>query len=104
MQKSSVVARRLLAGERSALSYAITLVESQNKVKRTLASEIVQLALSGGAQKPAFKVAITGAPGSGKCLLEALGMEMINRGKRVAVLAIDPSSPTTKGSLLGRVF
>ena len=98
------VLRRLITGDRAALASAITLVESQNQRKRLSATELVDLASIHYAkmQKTSLRVAITGAPGAGKsCLLENIGMNLISRGRRVAVLAIDPSSPTTKGSLLG---
>ncbi|XP_075252990.1 methylmalonic aciduria type A protein, mitochondrial-like isoform X2 [Convolutriloba macropyga] len=94
--------KKLIAGDRAALAFAITLVETQSKSKRALATELVQEATKVSTRSTCLRIAMTGAPGAGKsCLLERVGMELIKRGKKVAVLAIDPSSPTTKGSLLG---
>ena len=96
--------KKLIAGDRAALAFAITLVETQSKSKRALATELVQEATKVSTRSTCLRIAMTGAPGAGKsCLLERVGMELIKRGKKVAVLAIDPSSPTTKGSLLGIV-
>lgn len=87
-------------GSRQVLSKAITLIESTRPEHQDLARKVVQACLpyTGGA----FRVGITGAPGVGKStFIDALGMLMIEAGKRVAVLAIDPSSQKTAGSILG---
>lgn len=87
-------------GDRSGLARAITLVESTRADHREQAQRLL-LALmpfAGGA----MHVGITGVPGVGKSTtIEALGMYLIGRGHRVAVLAVDPSSTRTGGSILG---
>lgn len=90
----------LCKGDRAALSRALTLIESKNAAHRTLAEELVQLALplSGNA----LRIGITGVPGVGKStFIEAFGEYLISQGKKVAVLAVDPSSSKNKGSILG---
>ncbi|PKP48254.1 MAG: methylmalonyl Co-A mutase-associated GTPase MeaB [Bacteroidetes bacterium HGW-Bacteroidetes-12] len=88
-------------GDSVTLSKAITLVESNNSLHQQLASEIVDncLPLSG----KSLRIGITGVPGVGKStFIEALGNYLItDKGKKVAVLAIDPSSEKTGGSILG---
>jgi len=94
------LAERLAAGERAALARAITLVESRRPEHRAEAAELVQSLLprTGGA----IRVGITGVPGVGKStLIDALGMRLVEAGRRVAVLAIDPSSTRTGGAILG---
>ncbi len=87
-------------GERSALARAITLVESTRGDHRDAAQELLlELMPEAGA---AMHVGITGVPGVGKSTaIEALGMHLIELGHRVAVLAVDPSSTRTGGSILG---
>jgi LAO/AO transport system kinase len=90
----------ILAGDRNLLSRAITLLESRREDHLALAEEIVQAVLpkSGGAHR----IGITGVPGVGKStLIEALGMKLVDEGHRVAVLAVDPSSAISGGSILG---
>ncbi len=87
-------------GDRSVLPRAITLVESTRADHRQQAQELL-LALQPVAGN-ARRVGITGVPGVGKSTtIEALGMHLIERGHRVAVLAVDPSSTRTGGSILG---
>lgn len=87
-------------GERAALARAITLVESTRADHRDQAQQLL-LELMPDAGK-ALHVGITGVPGVGKSTtIEALGMYLIERGHRVAVLAVDPSSTRTGGSILG---
>lgn len=88
------------AGNRVLLAQAITLIESQRPEHAALAREVIgQLA---GAPTQSLRVAITGAPGAGKStFIEALGMHLVGQGVKVAVLAIDPSSAVTGGSILG---
>ncbi|MDD9956275.1 MAG: methylmalonyl Co-A mutase-associated GTPase MeaB [Anaerolineaceae bacterium] len=90
----------VLAGERVALAQAITLVESSAKGHRQLASALLhRLRPQDG---NAIRIGITGVPGAGKStLIEALGLYLVGQGKRVAVLAIDPSSSVSGGSILG---
>ena len=86
--------------DRAALPRAITLVESTRRDHREKAQQLL-LALMPDAGS-GFHVGITGVPGVGKSTtIEALGMSLIERGHRVAVLAVDPSSTRTGGSILG---
>jgi LAO/AO transport system kinase len=88
------------SGDRRALARAITLVESTRSDHRTEARELLDelLPSTGGAQR----VGVSGAPGSGKStLIEALGLLAVNAGHQVAVLAVDPSSARSGGSILG---
>jgi len=87
------------AGERAALARAITLVESKRLDHQRPAHQLVQSLLAHcGA---AWRVGITGAPGVGKSTtIDALGNHLIGLGKKVAVLAVDPSSARTGGSIL----
>ena len=87
-------------GDRRALARAITLVESTRPDHRSEADALLTelLPATGSSQR----VGISGAPGAGKStLIEALGLHIVNRGLSVAVLAVDPSSSRTGGSILG---
>jgi LAO/AO transport system kinase len=87
-------------GERRAVARAITYVESARPDKAALGQAILEELVpdTGGA----IRVGITGPPGVGKSsLIEALGLQLLQSGHRVAVLAVDPSSPVTGGSILG---
>ena len=87
-------------GDRAALARAITLVESTRVDHREQAQELL-LSLTSYAGN-ALHVGITGVPGVGKSTaIEALGMYLIEQGHKVAVLAVDPSSTRTRGSILG---
>src|SRR6202046_3871050 len=90
----------LRSGHRAALARAITLIESRRSDHQAAARDLVQaLLLETG---KAIRVGITGSPGVGKSTtIDALGMFLIERGHRVAVLAVDPSSARTGGSILG---
>ena len=94
------LARGVLAGERRALARAITLVESTRADHRVAARELLEhLAPHAGGS---FRVGISGAPGVGKStFIEALGRRAIEAGRRVAVLAVDPSSRLSGGAVLG---
>jgi LAO/AO transport system kinase len=91
----------ILHGDRTILSRAITLIESSRAADREMADEIVEACLPHSGH--ALRVGITGVPGAGKStLIEALGQYLIGEyGQSVAVLAIDPSSQVTGGSILG---
>ncbi len=90
----------LQQGDRVALARAITLVESTRTADRPMAAELLQHALRTGSGS--VRMGITGIPGVGKStLIDALGSHLITRGHRVAVLAIDPSSTRSGGSILG---
>jgi LAO/AO transport system kinase len=94
------LAAAVRGGDRAALPRAITLVESTRPDHRDRAQQLL-LALLPAAGN-ALHVCITGVPGVGKSTtIEALGMSLIERGHRVAVLAVDPSSTRTGGSILG---
>lgn len=94
------LARSIRDGDRSALARAITLVESTRADHRELAQQLLlDLMPEAGS---AMHIGITGVPGVGKSTtIEALGMHLIEAGHRVAVLAVDPSSTRTGGSILG---
>jgi LAO/AO transport system kinase len=88
------------SGERLALARAITLVESGLDADRELAGRLVDALLPHS--EAALRVAVSGAPGVGKStLIDALGRHVIDRSGSVAVLAVDPSSHRTGGSVLG---
>ncbi len=90
----------LVAGERAALARAITLVESRRTDHRKLAHELMQKLLPRTGR--AFRIGITGVPGVGKStLIESFGGNLTSLGHKVAVLAVDPSSPRSGGSILG---
>jgi LAO/AO transport system kinase len=94
------LAKDLRAGSRAALARAITLIESRRGDHQAAARELVQALLPDTGR--AIRVGITGAPGVGKSTtIDRLGMFLIERGHRVAVLAVDPSSARTGGSILG---
>jgi LAO/AO transport system kinase len=91
---------KLLAGDRRTLAKAITLVESKLESHRQQAQEILAQVLPHSGQS--IRIGITGVPGVGKStFIEAFGLHLISLGKRVAVLAVDPSSPLAGGSILG---
>jgi LAO/AO transport system kinase len=86
--------------DRAALGRALTLVESDRAGDRQRAQELLTtlLPLTGGAQR----IGVSGVPGVGKStFIETLGLKLVGAGRRVAVLAVDPSSSVSKGSILG---
>ncbi|MBT4401283.1 MAG: methylmalonyl Co-A mutase-associated GTPase MeaB, partial [Bacteroidetes bacterium] len=88
------------SGNRTILSQAITLIESQLKEHQQLAQEIIALCLPFSGKS--VRIGITGVPGVGKSsFIEAIGGSLTAKGLRLAVLAIDPSSERSKGSILG---
>ena len=94
------LAKDLRAGSRAALARAITLIESRRGDHQAAARGLVQALLPDTGN--AIRVGITGSPGVGKSTtIDALGMYLIERGHKVAVLAVDPSSARTGGSILG---
>jgi LAO/AO transport system kinase len=100
VQSVAEIAAGVRAGERGDLARAITLVESQRADHRAQAQELLAELLpdTGKAQR----IGVTGVPGVGKStFLEAFGMYLVAQGQRVAVLAVDPSSSVTGGSILG---
>jgi GTPase len=91
--------RALRAGDRAQLARAITLIESRRADHRDAARQLVQTLLpaTGGA----MRIGITGTPGVGKSTtIDALGTYLIRQGRKVAVLAVDPSSTKSGGSIL----
>ncbi|HEU5016756.1 MAG TPA: methylmalonyl Co-A mutase-associated GTPase MeaB [Pseudolabrys sp.] len=96
----SKLARAIRAGDRAQLARAITLIESKRSDHRELAHSLVQELLPQTGQ--AVRLGITGAPGAGKSTtIDALGSYLTGQGHKVAVLAVDPSSSRTGGSILG---
>ncbi|CAN5322525.1 methylmalonyl Co-A mutase-associated GTPase MeaB [soil metagenome] len=88
------------SGDRAALARAITLIESRRADHQSQARDLVQELLPFTGK--AIRVGITGSPGVGKSTtIDALGMALIAKGHKVAVLAVDPSSARTGGSILG---
>ena len=100
MTDVTALADGVLAGERSAVSRAITLVESSRADHRASSRELLEaLAPHAGG---GVRVGISGVPGVGKStFIEALGTHLVDEGHRVGVLAVDPSSTRTGGSVLG---
>lgn len=97
---SKDLARDLMAGQRRALAQAITLIESSRRDHRLEAETLLSAVLprTGGA----VRLGISGVPGVGKStFIESFGLSLIEAGKKVAVLAVDPSSRRSGGSILG---
>jgi LAO/AO transport system kinase len=96
----TALARRVRDGDRATLARAITLIESKRADHRKQAHALVQELLPSTGK--AVRVGITGAPGVGKSTtIDALGTFLTAKGNKVAVLAVDPSSTRTGGSILG---
>lgn len=92
----------ILEGNTIVLSQAITLVESSLPEHREMAHELIVRCLEHSKRKESMRIGITGVPGAGKStFIEAFGNLVTGKGHRLAVLAIDPSSEKTKGSILG---
>ncbi|MCU9839288.1 methylmalonyl Co-A mutase-associated GTPase MeaB [Ruegeria sp. WL0004] len=91
---------RILSGDRRALARAITLVESRRADHRAEATALLdRLARS---ERQALRIGLSGTPGVGKStFIESFGMMLVGQGLRVAVLAVDPSSARSGGSILG---
>ena len=99
-QTTKALAERVLGGDRRAVAKAITLVESTRADHLAEAQELLEQLLP--ATGKAARVGITGVPGVGKStFIEAFGLFLIGLGKKVAVLAVDPSSTRSGGSILG---
>lgn len=94
------LASELLQGKRKALARAITLIESKKRSHRKLAKELLERILPYTGNS--IRIGISGVPGVGKStFIEAFGLYLVERGHRVAVLAIDPTSQLSGGSVLG---
>lgn len=90
----------LREGNRRALGKAITLIESALPKHQQAAQELLENALAHSGNS--LRIGITGIPGVGKStFIEAFGMYLLSQGKKIAVLAVDPSSPVAGGSILG---
>lgn len=94
------MAQKILAGDRRALARAITLVESGRADHRAQAAELLHELAGSGRQ--ALRIGLSGTPGVGKStFIESFGMQLTAQGLKVAVLAVDPSSARSGGSILG---
>ena len=92
--------RAIRAGDRRAIARTITRIESTRDTDRDLGQAILDALVSDSGR--AIRVGITGPPGVGKStFVEVLGLMLVDQGKRIAVLAVDPTSPVTGGSILG---
>ncbi|TXE15386.1 methylmalonyl Co-A mutase-associated GTPase MeaB [Psychroserpens burtonensis] len=97
---TNILVTGILNGYITALSRAITLVESSNPKHLQQANAVIKLCLPKA--NKSVRIGITGVPGVGKStFIEAFGLHLTSLGKKVAVLAVDPSSSLSKGSILG---
>ncbi len=97
---ASEAARAIRGGDRRVMARAITKLESTRDADHAEGQAILESLIADSGD--AIRVGITGPPGVGKSsFIEALGLLLVEQGKRVAVLAVDPSSPVTGGSILG---
>ncbi|SHI46427.1 LAO/AO transport system kinase [Arenibacter nanhaiticus] len=100
MPTAAELIQGILTGDRSSLARAITMVESTNTKHLSISNEIIEACLPHSGKS--IRLGITGVPGVGKStFIEALGTRLTSLGKKVAVLAVDPSSTLSKGSILG---
>ncbi|MEM1331585.1 MAG: methylmalonyl Co-A mutase-associated GTPase MeaB [Planctomycetota bacterium] len=96
----ALLAEGVAAGERVALARAITLLESSRERDRVAAGRMLDVLMSRTGR--GVRIGLTGVPGAGKStLIERLGLMLADRGQRLAVLAVDPSSARTGGAILG---
>ena len=92
--------KKILKGDIVSLSRAITLVESKKRSDREIANKILKECLL--RKNSSIRIGVTGVPGVGKStFIESFGSYLSKTGKKIAVLAVDPSSSLTKGSILG---
>ena len=99
MPSAADMVEGILKGDVTMLSRAVTLVESLSPDHQTLAQEVIEKCLphSGNSRR----IGITGVPGAGKSTsIDVFGLHVLKQGGKLAVLAIDPSSERTKGSIL----
>ncbi len=90
----------ILKGDRNLLGQAITLIESTRPDQKQLAQDIIRLCVPHAGDS--VRIGITGVPGVGKSsFIETLGHNLVQAGRKLAVLAVDPSSERSKGSILG---
>ena len=91
---------RILSGDRRALARAITLIESARPEHREAAAQLLERV--NGAGREAIRIGLSGTPGVGKStFIESFGLMLTEQGLKVAVLAVDPSSARSGGSILG---
>lgn len=94
------LAEQVLSGSRGGIARAITLVESSKPAHHAIAADLLRILRPHTGK--AVRVGITGVPGAGKStFIDALGRRLIDSGHRIAVLAVDPTSARTGGSILG---
>ena len=94
------LAEQVLGGSRGGIARAITLVESSKPAHHAIAADLLRILRPHSGK--AVRVGITGVPGAGKStFIDALGQRLIGEGHRIAVLAVDPTSAKTGGSILG---
>ncbi|MFT5166542.1 MAG: LAO/AO transport system kinase [Saprospiraceae bacterium] len=97
---SKVLTEGVLAGDRVLLSKAITYIESENPVHQEIAKELIENCLPYA--NKALRIGVTGSPGVGKStFIEVMGKQVLQQGHKLAVLAVDPSSQISHGSILG---
>ena len=98
--ESEIYIEGIRARDRTLLARTITLIESTHPEHQRVAQEVLQALLPQSGN--AYRIGISGAPGVGKStFIEALGSYAVTQGNQIAVLAVDPSSEQTKGSILG---
>ena len=96
------LAAKILSGDRFALSRGITLLESNLEKDRKASIQLLDICQKERIKTQTLNVVISGSPGVGKStLIESLGRYLIEKGHRIAVLSIDPSSPVSGGSIMG---
>ncbi len=99
-KKASEYTSGIKAGDLTCLSQAITLAESSLPEHQALANEVVEQCLPGAGHS--IRIGITGVPGVGKStFIETFGLKILGQGRKLAVLAIDPTSERSRGSILG---
>jgi LAO/AO transport system kinase len=102
LSATAIFSRLRSQDHRRALGQAITLLESAQPADRQLADELIDLAEKTPPASPTFRLGISGTPGVGKStFIESYGLEVAGQGHKLAVLAIDPSSSLSGGSILG---
>ncbi|MEP0212611.1 MAG: methylmalonyl Co-A mutase-associated GTPase MeaB, partial [Cellulophaga sp.] len=100
LPSTSSLTSGILKGDKTALSRAITLIESTNSEHTKQANEIIERCLTH--KTKSVRIGITGVPGVGKStFIERFGKRLTAQGNKVAVLAVDPTSTVTRGSILG---
>ena len=97
---SDIIYDGIISGDRTLLSRGITLIESSLLSEKTDSRTLIQRCMPHSGKS--LRIGVSGVPGVGKStFIETFGLNLINKGHKVAVLAIDPSSTRTKGSILG---